>query len=287
MAHSWGVDYIEPDVVMTKDNKLIVMHDIYLDLTTDVRKKFSKRARKDRRFYVVDFTLAEIKMLSLEERFDPRNHKMIYPDRFPQGTSEFKVPTLEEYIQLVQGLNKTRHKSIGIYLEIKKPVFHLTEGKDITLSVLALLKKYHYLKSSNKSQIIIQCFEPKTLKRLKRKLNILVPLVQLIGENSWNESDVDYKKMRTAIGLAKVAQYATGIGPYLKHIYRQENGRIVTSGLVNAAHLQGLVVHPYTHRIDDLPPGFASSKELLGFLLHTAKVDGIFSDFADQAILAR
>ena len=127
MAYAMGADYIEQDVVMTADDQLIVLHDITLDRTTNVDEVFPDRARDDGRYYAIDFTLAEIRRLSATEGFRllPNGEKQQgYASRFPMGSSSFKVPTFQEEIQLIQGLNKSTGNDIGIYPEIKQPAFH-------------------------------------------------------------------------------------------------------------------------------------------------------------------
>ncbi|STH69086.1 glycerophosphodiester phosphodiesterase [Escherichia coli] len=107
MAYAQGADYLEQDLVMTKDDHLVVLHDHYLDRVTDVADRFPDRARKDGRYYAIDFTLDEIKSLKFTEGFDIENGKKVqtYPGRFPMGKSDFRVHTFEEEIEFVQGLN--------------------------------------------------------------------------------------------------------------------------------------------------------------------------------------
>lgn len=105
MAYAQGADYLEQDLVMTKDDHLVVLHDHYLDRVTDVADRFPDRARKDGRYYAIDFTLDEIKSLKFTEGFDIENGKKVqtYPGRFPMGKSDFRVHTFEEEIEFVQG----------------------------------------------------------------------------------------------------------------------------------------------------------------------------------------
>jgi len=286
MAHAWGVDYIEPDVVLTKDNVPIVLHDIELDTNTDVKSVFPSRHRSDGHFYAIDFTLAEIKTLHVHER-SQEDHldEAVFPKRFPIriNSSSFQVPTFEEYIQLVQGLNRSTGRKIGIYPEIKKPEFHQKEGKDITKIFYEMLQKYGYERTPE--QIFIQCFEPNTLKRLKTEFKSKIPRVQLIGKNVWNESSADYDKMLTQAGIKDVSTYADGIGPSLDQIVeKEENGKPKANSIVTWAHQNDLKVHPYTLRMDSLPPEFKTGSAMMDFYIKNVKIDGIFSDFSDQVL---
>jgi glycerophosphoryl diester phosphodiesterase len=107
MAYAMGADYLEQDVVLTKDDHAIVLHDIHLEAVTNVAQVFPRRARSDGRYYAIDFTLAEIKALQVHERIALPAGAAVYPKRFPVGWSRFEIPTLEEEITLVQGLNKS------------------------------------------------------------------------------------------------------------------------------------------------------------------------------------
>ena len=145
LAYAMKPDYIEQDVVMSKDDHLIILHDRYLDRVSDVAQKFPHRARKDGRYYAIDFTLAEIKSLQVTEGFTYTKQGkkvMTHPHRFPLGKSSFQVATLAEEIELIQGLNQTLGYNVGLYPEIKAPWFHRHEGKDISLAVLKMLKAY-------------------------------------------------------------------------------------------------------------------------------------------------
>ncbi|EIS17042.1 glycerophosphodiester phosphodiesterase, partial [Yersinia pestis] len=116
MAYAQGADYLEQDLVMTKDNELVVLHDHYLDRVTDVAERFPDRARKDGRYYAIDFTLPEIKSLKFTEGFDiDKNGKKVqsYPNRFPMGKSDFRVHTFQEEIEFIQGLNHSTGKNTG------------------------------------------------------------------------------------------------------------------------------------------------------------------------------
>lgn len=285
MAHSWGVDYIEPDLVLTKDNHLVVLHDIYIDMTTNVRDLFPLRKREDGRFYAIDFTLAEIKQLKVYERKNLKTRLPVFENRYPGEKSIFRVPTFAEFIELVQSLNKVTKKNVGIYPEIKHPEFHQKEGKDIVLRVFKELENYGYNKVDSNS--VIQCFYPPSLKRLKYTLKAKMPLVALIGENSWRESSTDYEHYKSELGLQELSEYVDGIGVHFSHLIdkRESKGsKIMRSNIVQLAHKYNLNVHVYTHRSDHLPHFFTSDQAFFRFIFYEADVDGIFSDFADIAM---
>lgn len=270
MAHAMNVDFIEQDLVLSKDNIPIVIHDIYLDDVTDVALKFSDRKRMDNRFYVIDFTLAELKTLNIFERFDPKTGTQIYPNRFPNGKSSFKLHSFQEEIELIQGLNKSTGKNIGIYPEIKDPAFHQKEGKKLTEIVLQILTDYGY--KTKKDNCILQCFDSKELERIRKEIHSELFLVQLIEFPEEAEQ------------LAYFATFADGIGPWYKQILdKKVNKKWTFTTLVSDAHNLGMKVHPYTFRKDQLDE-FETFDEMLETFLITANVDGIFTDFPDLAV---
>jgi glycerophosphoryl diester phosphodiesterase len=273
MSHSWGVDYIEADVVLTKDHHPVVLHDIHLDTTTNVAKKYSKRKRRDGRYYAIDFTLREIKRLKLNERINLKTGKRVFKDRYPKSNVTMRVPTLSEFIELVQGLNKSTKKDVGVYVEMKSPEFHKKHRKDIAKVTIKTLRKYGY--DTENSKAILQCFFPPTLKRLKTKFKTKIPLVLLIADNSWKESSVDYDYYLTEKGIKEVHNYVDGLGPWIP--------QLKSSDIMALSKKYNLKVHAYTHRIDSLPEGVTNS-QLLDYLFIEAQVDGVFSDFADNVM---
>nr|BAL46119.1 glycerophosphodiester phosphodiesterase [Borrelia sp. tAG88] len=277
-AYALGAHYLEQDIVLTKDNIPIIMHDPEIDTTTNVAEIFPERARKDGRYYSVDFTLREIKSLKLSERFDPKTGKPIYPNRFPLNEYNFKIPTLEEEIQFIQGLNKSTGKNVGIYPEIKKPFWHKQQGKDISKIVIEILHKYGY--KSKEDKIYLQIFDFDELKRIREELDYKGKLVMLIGENDWDEAPTDYEYIKSEEGIAEVAKYSDGIGPWIPQVII--DGKV--TGLISLAHKHKMEVHPYTMRIDALPSYVKNANELLNLLFNKAKVDGVFTDFPDVVL---
>jgi glycerophosphoryl diester phosphodiesterase len=286
MAHAMGADYLEQDVVMTRDGIPVVLHDIYLENTTDVERRFPDRARQDGRYYAADFDLAEIRQLRVHERSRRDDESgieiAVYPGRFPLGTGLFRVPTLAEEIDLIAGLDRSRGRGTGLYIELKAPNWHRAEGHDMARAVLDVLREKGYAQRSD--QVFLQCFDDSTLKRLREEFETPLPLIQLIGENGWREdTDADFDAMLTDRGLAGIARYADGIGPWLEQIYQgvDASGRPQMGDLVQRAHHHGLVVHPYTFRRDELPEGIRSFDHLLELFVQEAGVDGLFTDFPD------
>jgi glycerophosphoryl diester phosphodiesterase len=300
MAYAMGADYIEQDVVMSKDNQLLILHDHYLDRVTNVASVFPDRKRKNGRYYAIDFTLAEIRTLKMTEGFsvdESGKQKAGFPERFPIWKSTFAVHTLAEEIELIQGLNKSTGKNIGIYVEIKSPAFHLHEGKDISKAVLKELKAYGYSKSDDK--VFVQSFDAIDLKRIKQKLlpelNMQVKLVQLIAMTNWQETLVynknttkvyNYDWMLTSEGMQKIATYADGVGPWKPMLVDTTSKPVKSNGLLEAAHKAGLVVHPYTFRSDTgrIPEYAKDFDDLLKIFYFDIGVDGVFTDFPDKAV---
>jgi glycerophosphoryl diester phosphodiesterase len=301
LAMHQGADYIEPDLVMTRDGKLIARHDNVLDLTTDVaaRAEFTdRRTRKmiDGRsvtgWFSEDFTLAEIKRLRVVERIPgvrPANARF---------DGQFEVPTLEEIIALVRAYEKALGRGIGIYPETKHPTYFRARGLPLEQTLVDLLH------ASGHDRACIQSFEIGNLKALRALTRL--PLVQLLAPDG-KPYDVEsagetltYEKMATAEGLRDIASYADAVGPEKNMIIRLDaRGDLDPAGttdLVEHAHAAGLAVHPYTFRAENhfLPGNFRSSAEpralgnaeaeIKAFL--AAGVDGFFTDHPDAGVRA-
>lgn len=286
MAYAQGADYIEQDLVMTKDDAVIVLHDHYLDTVTDVAEVFPTRHRDDGRYYVIDFTLLEIKQLSVVERFEIKGGviKPVFENRFPLGMSSFRVHTFEEEIELIQGLNESTGNSVGLYPEIKSPAFHRDEGKDIATVVLGVLKKYGYENKTDK--VFLQCFDSDELQRihdeLMPQLDMALRLVQLMGTSE------EYHWMLSESGMQKVATYADGIGPSVFLLVARDSTEtdIKVTGLVELAHALNLQVHPYTFRRErnQMPPFARNYEDFLRIFFVDVGVDGVFTDFPDLTV---
>ncbi|MFT6345062.1 MAG: glycerophosphoryl diester phosphodiesterase, partial [Paraglaciecola sp.] len=148
LAYAQGADFIEQDLVVTKDSKIIVLHDIHLETVTNVEQVFPSRKRPDGRYYALDFTLAELKTLNVHERQDAQG-KQVFPNRY-QGKGTFQIATFEEQIELIQQLNRQLNKTTGFYPEIKSPAWHREQGVDISQLVMAVLRK-HQLDDADKA----------------------------------------------------------------------------------------------------------------------------------------
>ncbi len=284
LAHGQGAHFIEQDIVLTKDDVPIVLHDIHLDTVTDVADRFSDRRRDDGRYYAIDFTLAEIRALSVNERISLKTGEAVFPGRFPKGDSRFTIATLAEELELIQGLNASTGRTVGIYPEIKRPAFHRREGKDISQIVINLLAKYGY--RTKQDRVYLQCFDWNEVKRIRSDLGYRGRLVQLLGENDWKVApDVDYDYLKSTDGLAEIASVADGIGPWIDQVASAEDGgEPKPTGLVEAAHAEGLEVHPYTFRADSLPDYSATLEELFQLFFVEIGVDGVFTDFPDRGL---
>ncbi|MCA9174871.1 MAG: glycerophosphodiester phosphodiesterase [Planctomycetales bacterium] len=287
LAYGMGADFIEQDVVLTRDNVPVVLHDVHLDTVTDVATVFPDRKRKDGRYYALDFDLREIKQLSVHERVNEKTGAVVYPRRFPLGPAiSLQVPTLAEEIQLIQGMNRSTGKRVGIYPEIKQPKFHREAGHDISTIVLKVLGDHGY--RQRRGDCFVQCFDEAETKRLREELGCELPLIQLLGRSNWSSSVGHLNAEEVSRKLKQVAGYADGIGPPTDQlIARVQNRRVVPGPLAVTAKQLGLQIHPYTLRTDDLPSYAATMAELVEICLDDLRVDGLFTDFPDVAIHAR
>jgi glycerophosphoryl diester phosphodiesterase len=184
----------------------------------------------------------------------------------------FPAVTLRQEIRFVQGLNKATGRRVGIYPELKHAAWHREQGIDLTEKVLELLDHCGYLTGGG-DPVFLQCFDPDELKQVYKSVGASLPIIQLLN----SKTDVDSQLLR------EISEYATGIGPSMKLIYRgkSEYGKPQLSTLVERAHDTGLVVHPYTFRADDLPAGIDDFNELLELFICQLGIDGIFTDFTD------
>jgi len=283
LAHAMGADYLEQDLVLSKDGIPVVLHDIVIDTVTDVAKRFSERKRADGRYYALDFTVAELKQLQVTERFDQRTGKAVFPQRFPLWQGTFQIPTFEEELQFIQGLNRTTGREAGVYPEIKAPAWHREQGADLSRIVLGVLERYGYRTKADK--VFLQCFDYQEVKRLRTELGYRGRLIQLLAEPNASQAGTDFAFLTSRAGLEELAKVADGIGPSLAQVIRGKSGEHLTvTDLVKTAHEFKLLVHPYTIRTDALPPGVKSGDELFRAVLLEAGADGVFTDQPDRGV---
>ena len=281
LAYGQGADYLEQDLVATRDDRVIVSHDIHLDRVTDVAVRFPERVREDGRFYARDLDLEEIRTLNVTERLGA-DGKAVFPGRFPVASGRFRISTFEEELRMIQGLNTASGRQVGIYPEIKAPAWHRAEGVDLAAITLGILDKFGYRERGD--DVFLQCFDRDETLRIRNELNSDLKLIQLIADPSWSESDNDYAAMLTRDGLRDLAGFVDGIGPWLNQLYELQavDGCPVSTGVAAQARAAGLEIHPYTFRADALPPGFLDFDELMRFFVEDLDVDGLFTDFPDK-----
>ena len=268
LAHAQGADYIEQDVVLTKDLQFIVTHDITMEETTDVEKIYPDRHRNDGKWYFADFTWEEIQKLTLHERTRKDNQQQAFADRFPGGFGQ-RVLRLEDEIRLLQGLDQTTGRKTGLYIELKGPGFH---RKQFSVSMggelLKLLKKFDLDDADDRCYL--QCFELDELESLHKEHACKLPMVYLIGR------PIELER------LGELKSFISGLGPSLELLATQAaDGSVQSTGLVEAAHEAGLLVHPYTVRKEAQPRWSKSLDQTHRVLLDQLKVDGFFTDFPD------
>lgn len=294
LAIEQGADYIEPDLVLTKDGVLVARHENEISETTDVADKPEFADRKTSKtidgqkmtgWFTEDFTLAELKTLRAKERLPQlRKANMAYD-------GQFEIPTFEEILALAKA------RGVGVYPETKHPSYFASIGLPHEAPLLALLAKFGHVDKS--APVFIQSFEVENLKALRPKTKLR--LIQLMDEKGSppDRSELTYKQMATAGGLKTIVTYADGIGPNKALVIpRNLIGNLgEPTTLVADAHKVGLAVHPWTFRRENyfLPLGQKSGMdprdigdvqtEMSAFL--AAGVDGLFSDNVTEAVAAR
>ncbi|MCC7257436.1 MAG: glycerophosphodiester phosphodiesterase [Gammaproteobacteria bacterium] len=273
LAAGMGADFLEQDVVATRDGELIVFHDLTLDAMTDVATVFPGRARTDGHYYCIDFTLAEIRTLSVGERRRPDGTGPRYAGRFPDGAGRFQIPTLNEELAFIDGLARALGRPLGVYPEIKEPDWHRRHGIDLAAGVVAALEAGGW--GAPQRPVYLQCFDAGELQRLAGQHQCRFPRVQLLDVAGGVPS---------ATCLAQIAGYAQGIGPSLRLLGTGQSADEPPVSLIGDAHAAGLVVHPYTVRRDDLPAGYQDVDELLDHVVHRLGADGVFTDFPDLVV---
>jgi len=264
LGASLGADYIEPDLVFTKDGHLVARHDRYLSTTTDIAdrpefaaRKTDKPGHKGADWFTEDFTLAEIKTLRARQAMAFRSHA---------ANDMFEIPTFAEVIAVAQSEGKKLGRTIGIYPETKSPGYFAGLGFDYATEILSALDRAGWNKKD--APVFIQSFETPILKHLKTKTQL--PLIYLL------ESKSD-------LAMSEIAAFADGVGPS-KKLLADADGR--SSGLIENAHAAGLKVHPWTFRADQLPDAFQTAHAEFEFFYNLG-VDGVFTDFPDAAYAAR
>lgn len=294
-----GADFIEPDLVLTKDGVLVARHENEIGTTTDVADHPEFADRRTTRtidgtamtgWFTEDFTLAELRTLRARERLPE-----LRPDN-ARFDGLYSIPTFDEILRLVAAEQIKTGRVIGVYPETKHPSYFARIGLPHEAPLLAALARYGY--TSADSAVFIQSFEVGNLQALHAKTP--VRLIQLIdaGGGPADRPGMAYADMLTPAGLAAVASYASGIGPNKALVLtRTADGAMGQStGLVAAAHRAGLAVHPWTFRAENyfLPTDLRSgadprvrgnlAAEIRAFVAEG--VDGLFSDQPAIAVAA-
>lgn len=291
LAIEQGAHFIEPDLVSTRDGVLIARHENELSDTTDVADKFPNRqstrtvdGRKVRGWFSEDFTLAEIRTLRARERLSFRDQS---------NNGKFAIPTFDEVLSLVQRESARRGRPIGVYPETKHPTYFRSKNLGLENPLVESLNRAGLTQASD--WVFIQSFEVTNLKDLNTMTD--VRLVQLLSfgdlppyDQGMAGTGLTYGDMITDEGLAEIATYADGIGPWKVLIVPQDRdgNPMPATDLVARAHRAGLVVHAYTFRDEPQylikPYNGDPLAEYRRFF--TLGTDGVFSDFPATALRA-
>ena len=269
LAIEMGADFIEPDLVSTKDGVLVARHENEIGATTDVAARFPDR-RATRivdgdtitGWFTEDFTLAELRTLRARERLAIRSSS--YDGRYP-------IPTLDEILALADSVGRRRGRVVGLYPELKHPTYFRGIGLPLEERLLESLKRRGL--DRHDAPVFVQSFDPSCLRRLRPLTRLR--LVQLISDSS----------QVTPQGLSEIARYADGIGVNTRLVVPAERGAVPTT-VVRDAHDVGLLVHVWTLRPE---PRFLAERyngDPLAEVRELAAlgVDGMFGDYPDQLL---
>ncbi|TMW91895.1 hypothetical protein EJD97_013764 [Solanum chilense] len=284
-----GTDFIETDILASKDGALICFHDVILDDTTDIanHKEFADRKRtydvqgvNTTGYFLVDFTIEELKLLRVKQR---------YPFRDQQYNGEFSIITFEEFISIALDA----HRVVGIYPEIKNPVLinqHVKwpGGKKFEDKFVETLKKYGYKGSYMSKQWLkqpafIQSFAPTSLIYISNQTDL--PKIFLIDDTNTPTQDTNqsYWEITSDGYLDYIKDYVVGIGPWKDTIVPCSNNYLqIPSDLIARAHARNLQVHPYTFRNENQFVHFNFSEDPYNeydYWINKMGVDGLFTDF--------
>ena len=287
LAIEQGADFIEPDLVLTRDGQFVARHENEISETTDVASRPEFRDRKTSKtidckkitgWFTDDFTLAELKTLRARERLPLlRSANKAYD-------GQFEVPTLGEIIALAKDASQRTGRTIGIYPETKHPSYFASIGLPMEALLVAELKAAGW--DSADAPVFIQSFEVNNLKALKALTKIrLIQLIDAEGAPA-DRAQPSYAAMITPEGLKAIAGYAAGIGPHKSLVVGNDGA---ATALVGDAHAAGLKVHPWTFRAENffLPSGLRKGLNPAGhgrldeeIARHLAAgVDGFFTDY--------
>ena len=303
LAIELGADYVEPDLVSTKDGVLVARHENEIGGTTDVAKHPEFATRKTTKtvdgiavtgWFTEDFTLAELKTLRAVERIPAtRPHNTLYDGRY-------QVPTLQEIIDLVKSESRRLHRTIGIYPETKHPTYFRKIGLPLEERLATVLRRDGL--ASSGSPVFVQSFETDSLRRMNKLVGDR--LVQLIDASGAPYDFIaagdkrTYSDLVTPSGLAWVKTYADAVGVNTARIVPLDAAGKTTAPttLVADAHRLGLLVHAWTMRNENvfLPVNFRKGTDPAAYgdafgwyhLILSQGVDGVFSDNSDTARMA-
>lgn len=275
LAAEMGADYIEPDLVATKDGALVARHENEIGSTTDVADRFPDRKKTKTidgmavtGWFTEDFTLAAIKTLRARERLPFRSHNF---------DGQYQVPTFGEVIELAQRLGKELGRPIGVYPETKHPTYFRSLQLPLEQTVVNVLGSHGW--DDRDAPVFLQSFEASSLQDLRRRTR--VRLIQLLDQGTEPISDARLKE---------IASYADGIGPDRRLVVPAgPDGRLLPpTDLVTRAHAAGLVVHVWTLRNEGvfLSPSYNGDPAAEYRQFRNLGVDGLFTDFADTAAAA-
>lgn len=277
MAHAMGADFIEMDVVITRDDVPVVYHDLYLDDLVEIPRNLAERKRKDGRHYLADFDWEEIKQLQVHPRICSTGESSC-PEPPNHSEQPCCIASLDEMARTVKRLNKAAGRVAGLYIEPKAPSFHARAGKDVFRAVMESLQAHDLVGGS--FPVYLQSFDPLALKQARSDYGSDLSLVQLIAERKGKGPNSPLEDEGLSEALAEISGFVSGIGPPVSRIFDSQGSATFGADLIEQAHDHGLFVHAWHGLEDRLPMPFNDMGGAVENFLR-ARLDGVFTDHPD------
>lgn len=278
-AHALGVDAIALMVALTENDTLVALPDVRLDVITDVAARFPRRARQSRQYCVSDFSLKEILTLTVYPRFDRHEGGVLPANGFPPAMGSFRVATLAEHIELIQGLNHSTSRNVGVHVALAAGLWQNQQERPLYDAILEILDRYGYRNETDRA--VILCPGPGVLRNLRSRCNL-----RLIGLLDGGENGKNGQLTADVLAALDVGSpEATGVAPRFDALVQAttERGGWTLTALGVEARRRGVSIYPVlrgSHADGPGPTGEYSRQVVFDEL----RAEGVYSEYPDRVV---